>query len=157
VSKQRKEKLSSKREQKEKEAAMAKQQAKLTQAQVTAAPPRTCHATFHSSLSQTLKAKEEGASGSKQRADKTPASPSALSTATAAAAAQQMPKENISFGNVAVDGKGLNDSKVKKVSCRCIARVKMVHRVLQVKADKRLLDKLTAKEVRWRRTCVSLK
>jgi hypothetical protein len=34
VSKQRKEKLSSKREQKEKEAALAKQQAKLTQAQV---------------------------------------------------------------------------------------------------------------------------
>jgi hypothetical protein len=28
-----------------------------------------------------------------------------------------MPKENISFGNVAVDGKGLNESKVKKVSC----------------------------------------
>ena len=38
VSKQRKEKMSSKREQKEKEAAMAKQQAKLTQAQVTATP-----------------------------------------------------------------------------------------------------------------------
>ena len=38
MSKQRKEKMSSKREQKEKEAAMAKQQAKLTQAQVTATP-----------------------------------------------------------------------------------------------------------------------
>ncbi len=34
VSKQRKEKMLSKREQKEKEAAIAKQQAKLTQAQV---------------------------------------------------------------------------------------------------------------------------
>ncbi len=62
-------------------------------------------------LVQTLKAKE-GPSSDKPRGEK-PASAAAAAATVVAAAQPQMPKENISFGNVSVDGKGLNDSKHK--------------------------------------------
>jgi hypothetical protein len=69
-----------------------------------------------------MKAKEGGSQG-KQGSEKpaslsssAPASSSSAAAAAAAALSHQLPKENISFGNVAVDGKGLNQSKVKKVS-----------------------------------------
>jgi hypothetical protein len=74
-------------------------------------------------LIQTLKAKEGGGLHSKHSSDhsapplQSSSSSSAAAAAAAAAAAlsQSLPKESISFGNVAVDGKGLNQSKVKKV------------------------------------------
>jgi hypothetical protein len=75
---------------------------------------------------QTLKAKEGGSSSDKPRGEKPAAA--AASATVVAAAQQQMPKENISFGNVSVDGKGLNDSKHKdkKVICHEIAVVMCV-------------------------------
>ena len=76
---------------------------------------------------QTLKAKEGGSSSDKPRGEK-PAAAAAAAATVVAAAQQQMPKENISFGNVSVDGKGLNDSKHKdkKVICHEIAVVMCV-------------------------------
>jgi hypothetical protein len=87
---------------------------------------------------QTLKAKEGNGFGDKPRGDKSPSSSSSSAAAAATSSSaqssappQSLPKENISFGNVAVGGVGLNDSK---------------HKVKKVKADRRLLDKLNAKE-----------
>jgi uncharacterized OsmC-like protein len=61
---------------------------------------------------QTLKAKE---GGDKPRGEKPAAASAAAaaSSSSSAAAPKQLPKENISFGNVSVDGKGLNESKHK--------------------------------------------
>ena len=77
---------------------------------------------------QTLKAKEGGSSSDKPRGEKPAAAAAAAAATVVAAAQQQMPKENISFGNVSVDGKGLNDSKHKdkKVICHQIAVVMCV-------------------------------
>jgi hypothetical protein len=82
---------------------------------------------------QALKSKEGSDFKDKPRADKVASSSAATASPSASSSATErpMPKENISFGNVAVNGVGLSDS---------------VHKNKKVKADKRLLDKLTAKE-----------
>jgi hypothetical protein len=115
--------MSSKRQQKEVAAAASKQEAKLTQAQV---PCDALHCfekadCFYNCICvQTLRAKEGGAElHYKQAAQKNASSSFAAgeSAPTSKAASQPVPKENISYGNVAVGGKTVNSShdKSKKV------------------------------------------